>query len=134
MDKITSDVRHKQWLDIIHACNASGLTRKAWCEQNGINIKTFYYRQRQLRREAHDAHMTALPAEPEVTFAEVALPASPKPVSDSAIDFCPDVVIRTRALTIEVSNHASREMLSYQVGDEKCYVIFQICRRYISPY
>jgi len=21
MDKITSDVRHKQWLDIIHACN-----------------------------------------------------------------------------------------------------------------
>ena len=41
MDKITSDVRHKQWLDIIHACNASGLTRKAWCEQNGIRIKTF---------------------------------------------------------------------------------------------
>ena len=35
MDKITSDVRHKQWLDIIHACNASGLTRKARCEQNG---------------------------------------------------------------------------------------------------
>ena len=32
MDKITSDVRHKQWLDIIHACNANGLTRKAWCE------------------------------------------------------------------------------------------------------
>lgn len=57
MDKITSDVRHKQWLDIIHACNASGLTRKAWCEQNGINIKTFYYWQRQLRREAHDAHI-----------------------------------------------------------------------------
>ena len=41
---------------IIHACNASGLTRKAWCEQNGIKIKTFYYWQRQLRREAHDAH------------------------------------------------------------------------------
>ncbi|MFN2939120.1 IS66 family insertion sequence element accessory protein TnpA [Lachnospiraceae bacterium YH-ros2226] len=81
MDKITSDVRHKQWLDIIHACNASGLTRTAWCEQNGINIKTFYYWQRQLRREAHDAHMTALPAEPEVTFAEVALPASPKPLT-----------------------------------------------------
>ncbi len=98
MDKITSDVRHKQWLDIIHACNASGLTRKAWCEQNDINIKTFYYWQRQLRREAHDAHMTTLPAEPEVTFAEVALPASSKPVSDHAIDFCPDVVIRTRTL------------------------------------
>ena len=44
MDKITSDVRRQQWLDIIQACNASGLTKKAWCEQNGINIKSFYYR------------------------------------------------------------------------------------------
>ena len=42
MDKITSDVRRQQWLDIIQACNASGLTKKAWCEQNGINIKSFY--------------------------------------------------------------------------------------------
>lgn len=37
MDKITFDVRHKQWLDIIHACNASGLTRKAWYEQNFVS-------------------------------------------------------------------------------------------------
>ena len=36
MDKITSNVRRQQWLDIIQACNASGLTKKAWCEQNGI--------------------------------------------------------------------------------------------------
>lgn len=28
MDKITSDVRRQQWLDIIYAYNASGLTRK----------------------------------------------------------------------------------------------------------
>ena len=39
MDKITSDVPRQQWLDIIQACNASGLTKKAWCEQNGINNK-----------------------------------------------------------------------------------------------
>ena len=37
MDKITSDVRRQQWLDIIQACNTSGLTKKAWCEQNSIN-------------------------------------------------------------------------------------------------
>ena len=28
MDKITSDVRRQQWLDIVQACNASGLTKK----------------------------------------------------------------------------------------------------------
>jgi len=42
MDKITSDVRRQQWLEIIQACNTSGLTKKAWCEQNGINMKSFY--------------------------------------------------------------------------------------------
>ena len=29
MDKITSDVRRQQWFDIIQACNANGLTKKA---------------------------------------------------------------------------------------------------------
>ena len=33
MDKITSDVRRQQWLDIIQACNASGLTKRP-----GVNI------------------------------------------------------------------------------------------------
>ena len=112
MDKITSDVRHKQWLDIIHACNASGLTRKPGVNRTVSGSKHFITGSVSFAAKAHDAHMTALTAEPEVTFAEVALPASPKPVSDPAIDFCPDVVIRTRTLTIEVSNHASGEMLS----------------------
>ena len=112
MDKITSDVRRQQWLDIIPACNASGLTRKAWCEQNGIQTKTFYYWQRQLRHEAYDARITALSAEPEATFAEVTLPALPESTPKHASDFCPDAVIRTRTMTIEVSNHASRDVLS----------------------
>lgn len=117
MDKITSDVRRQQWLDIIQACNASGLTKKAWCEQNGINIKSFYYWQRQLRHEAYDVQSAALSPEPEVTFAEIAVPSSPQNIvdqtmTDSATSFCPDAVIRTGTLTIEVSNHASREVLS----------------------
>jgi len=103
MDKITSDIRHQQWLDIIHACNASGLTKKAWCEQNGINIKTFYYRQRQLRREAYDAQTASVSEEPVVSFAEVDIPTSIKPVAGSTLNFCPDAVIRTRTFTIEVS-------------------------------
>lgn len=112
MDKITAEVRHQHWLDIIHACNASGLTKKAWCEQNGIRIKTFYYWQRQLRREAYDAGINALPASPEVTFAEVAVPASTKPMLNAETGFCPDAVFRTRNLTIEVSNHASSDVLA----------------------
>ena len=85
MDKITSDVRRQQWLDIIQACNASGLTKKAWCEQNGINIKSFYYWQRQLRHETYDVQSAALSPEPEVTFAEIAVPSSPKNIVDQTM-------------------------------------------------
>jgi hypothetical protein len=113
LDKVSTEVRHQQWLDIINACNASGLSRKDWCEQNGIKLKTFYYWQRQLRRDAYDdAHTNTLSAVPEVTFAEVALPPSDKQAAGSTIDFHPDAVIRTRTLTIEVSNQASRAVLS----------------------
>ena len=48
MDQIVHTVRDQQWLDLIQQCNASGLTKKEWCKQNGIKIKTFYYHQRQL--------------------------------------------------------------------------------------
>ena len=115
MDKTTSNVRRKQWLDTIQACNASGLTKKAWCEQNGIKLKSFYYWQRQLRREAYDAQAASLPAKADVTFAEVAIPSSENNATqmrDSTIDFHPDAVIQTRSLTIEASNTASKEVLS----------------------
>ncbi len=37
MDKITSNVRRSQWLDIIHACNTSGLTWKS-AASSGLEI------------------------------------------------------------------------------------------------
>lgn len=112
MDKITSDVRHQQWLEIIKACNASGLSKKEWCAQNGVNLKSFYYRQRQLRHEAQEEHSDSVPAVPEVTFAEVPVPQPATPASGSVSDFHPDAVIRTRTMTIEVSNTASQDVLS----------------------
>lgn len=114
MDQIITNVRRRKWLEIINACNASGLTRKAWCEQNGIKLKSFYYWQRQLRRDAYDAQANAvsLTAASEVSFAEVTLPET-SPVTCHSTDFHPDAVIRTRTLTIEVSNSASAALLSF---------------------
>ncbi|BAK47241.1 hypothetical protein CXIVA_12750 [Clostridium sp. SY8519] len=46
MDQITHKVRDQHWLRVIQECKASGLTRREWCQQNGISTKTFYYHQR----------------------------------------------------------------------------------------
>jgi len=42
-------VRLREWSAMIQACKASGKTVKAWCEENGIGKKTYYYRLRRVR-------------------------------------------------------------------------------------
>lgn len=39
MDKTTHQIRCEQWATIINNCLTSGMTRKAWCEENGISEK-----------------------------------------------------------------------------------------------
>lgn len=50
--KMTREFRLKHWTEIINARNASGETITKWCKQQGINIKTYHYWQKQLRTAA----------------------------------------------------------------------------------
>lgn len=61
MDKIMSiknKVRINEWSEMVKDCRNSGLTVQQWCDANGINIKTYYYRLRKVREalceETHD--------------------------------------------------------------------------------
>ena len=42
----------QEWLDMIQECRTSGLTDKAWCEQQHIHRSNFYYQIRRLRKKA----------------------------------------------------------------------------------
>ena len=46
---IRQAVRLQEWSELIKAQQASGMTVTAYCAQNGINIKTYYYRLRKVR-------------------------------------------------------------------------------------
>ncbi|MEH2944705.1 hypothetical protein VSQ32_18115 [Lachnospiraceae bacterium KK002] len=45
-------VKFQYWLDVIRQCRASGLTNQAWCEQNNVSLKSYYYRIAKIRRLA----------------------------------------------------------------------------------
>lgn len=52
MDKITdakTEFRMRQWTQIVQACQASGMTATAWCSQNDVKIKVYYYWLRRVR-------------------------------------------------------------------------------------
>lgn len=82
MDQITTDVRTQSWASIVTECNRSALSKQEWCRQNNVSIKSFYYWQRKLRREAvqHSgfAEVTVDPqffdTRPGQTAAVIALP------------------------------------------------------------
>ena len=40
-----------QWVEMVRQRNESGLSVTEWCKQNGINIKTYYYRLKRVRQE-----------------------------------------------------------------------------------
>lgn len=52
MDKITdakTEFRLKQWAQIIQTCQTSGMTVVAWCKQNNVKTKSYYYWLRRIR-------------------------------------------------------------------------------------
>ena len=49
---VATQMRHRSWMEDYARQQDSGLTVKAWCQENGITQKTFYYRLKVLREEA----------------------------------------------------------------------------------
>ena len=105
MDQITHEVRLAQWAEIIRNCQLrpEGQTTQDWLAENGINIKTYYYWQRRVRKELYD-HTTSLAtvnnAKTEITFAEVPDEALELPVLDDASQN----TIQTPGAVIRVEN------------------------------
>ena len=58
--KIKQEVKLRQWAEMIQQRKESGLTVSQWCTENGVNIKTYYYRLKKVRQamckktERHD--------------------------------------------------------------------------------
>lgn len=54
MDEIAivkKQVQKAEWTEKIRKCSESGLTVSEWCRENGINLKTYYYHLRKLRKD-----------------------------------------------------------------------------------
>ena len=62
MDGKTAEIRYQQWVQVIQAWSTSGLSKRDYCQQKGIDEKQFYYYQRRIRSliAAH-AEQQALP-------------------------------------------------------------------------
>lgn len=133
MDKLTvasHDAKISLWTERIKHCKASGLTVNRWCQQNGLNIKTYYYWMRKIKREAFGTlqEQAALPATKNV-FTEVSLTGSYTEPENTA------AILYINGIRIEIQNGAGAGTIQALLSSVRslCQAIFHGQSTYTLP-
>ena len=77
--RVKKEIRLAQWAEMVRQRNESGLTVTDWCKENGINLKTYYYRLKRMRQavcneiEQHDIVPVEPTASAETTAEKIEL-------------------------------------------------------------
>ena len=117
MDQLTHNVRRANWLNIIKQCQErpANVTVRQCLKDNDIKEKSYYYWLRKFRKESYDQMQLPAATEEraEISFVEFAAPTSEKVVStQDSLNATTTAVIRHGAITLEISNAISEEVLS----------------------
>ena len=99
VQKPKNKVQETQWENIIAECRSSGMSAKKWCAENGIDVKSYYYRLRKMR---------------ERTCEQIAVPVEIIPSVSSL------VTIRANGIEAEIPEGASFETISAVIQAMKC--------------
>jgi P2-related tail formation protein len=66
LQSLGKNQRMEEWAQRVSDCRSSGLTVRNWCEQHGINEKTYYYWQRRIwetMNESRSSRFVQIPVE-----------------------------------------------------------------------
>ena len=98
---VRQQFRLSQWSAMVQEREESGLSVKHFCEERGINPKTYYYRLKKLRETMINT------SAPEIVQVDI-------PFENTQSN--PEIVIRVDNTTIEVSGKANRETVRAAVS------------------
>lgn len=98
--EMVQEVRLANWAGILRARRDSGLSVRCYCQEQGINEKTYYYWQRRLRETACERLVSEelSPQKESPVFAALPMPSS----RDSA-----SIVIRLNGAEVEIRGAAN---------------------------
>ena len=104
MDKITdtkTQIRLKQWAQIIQTCQASGMTVIGWCNQNNINPKSYYYWLRKIRSMACESvSLVTERSEPQIV-----------PVSFRQANTAAAITVHLPSISVDIPDRTSTETI-----------------------
>jgi len=111
-------VRLHQYAEMVRECKSSGMTVTKWCEENGVSYKSYYYRQRMVRKALIEMGETQLPAlaGPATEFAKV--PQSAVAISGGI----PATSINVNGTRVDVYENAGIETIKSSIK-----AVIEIC-------
>lgn len=70
--RVKKEIELRQWAEMVKCRNESGMTVTEWCKENGINLKTYYYRLKRVRQAVCEEieHHDIVPVEPVCEYHE----------------------------------------------------------------
>ena len=96
LTKYTNDLKAQKWTEIVVNCNESGMSKTAWCRENNVSIKSFFYWQHKLRMKMIESSPTAKAAEiVQINLQEETI--SQEPVTSTDV-----IRIRKKDVTVEL--------------------------------
>ena len=115
------DAKHESYLQLwrgrVMECRNSGKSVAVWCKENGINIKTYYYWQKQVWDHEINSMAPDQPGLPSpVQFAEISVPAGAISGGD------PDIVLHQGSWTVEIRNSVDPMLLCRILEAVGCHV------------
>jgi hypothetical protein len=97
-----AELRLRQWTKIIQDCQNSDLTVTAWCNQNNVGVKAYYYWLRKIRLKACQSMACQSPATKQEI---VPLQLNPHQSSGSVQ---PTIAIHLGAASIDIAEGTSQ--------------------------
>jgi len=122
LSKLNQQANLAHWQQQVYECRHSGMTIKAWCEEQGVSIKSYYYRQQKVWQAAQDpnaAQKQAVklnsqlqPALPAVAITEAITPCAPLIREPSQTEHpSPFLIVRKDRWTVEAANGCDPALL-----------------------
>ena len=107
--EVTYQYRLQKWMEIIRECRSSGQTTSAWCADNNVNIKSYYYWLKRVRLAAcetlpalHSTQQQIVPVQLPLSRLDAGVPAMNSPAA---------IVVRLGAITLELHNFATPALI-----------------------
>lgn len=107
--EVTRQYRMNQWTEIIRQCRSSGQTISAWCADNNVNIKSYYYWLKRVRTAACETLPALSSGNQQIV--PVKIPSHLSEAGPTVQESSSHIILRVGSVTLELHNGASAALI-----------------------